>query len=74
VCRSPCPYQSVVPLSSGAPTFSYANGDQFKSQSSFSEFYEGYGWFGTLLELSPGAGYRVRVVTGGSASFSIQRR
>jgi len=67
----PCPYESAVPLSSGAPTFGYAQGDQYKSQSSFSEFYDGYGWFGTLLELSPGTGYRVKVATGGSASFSL---
>jgi len=65
----PCPYQSPVPLASGAPSFSYAQGDQFKSQSQFAEFYVGYGWFGTLVTLQPGRGYKLRVAGSGSATY-----
>jgi len=70
----PVPYLTSVSLTAGAPSFSYAQGDQFKSQTSFSEFYDGYGWFGTLATLQPGNGYSVKVVTGGSAVFQSQRR
>ena len=66
----PCPYQAAVDLSVGAPVFSYSGGDQFKSQSTFSDYYDGFGWFGTLNTLQPGHGYKVKVATGGSAVFS----
>ena len=36
----PCPYQSAVPLASGAPAFNYLPGDSFKSQLAFSDYYE----------------------------------
>ena len=66
----PCPYQTAVSLAEGAPNFDYKFGDQFKSQLEFSDYYEGWGWFGPLLRLKPGAGYRVRVTKGGYATFS----
>ena len=36
----PCPYQTSEPLATGAPTFSYAQSDQYRSQAAFSEYYE----------------------------------
>jgi len=66
----PCPYQAAVDLSVGAPVFAYSGGAQFKSQSAFSEYYDGFGWFGTLTTLQPGRGYKVMVADGGSAVFS----
>jgi len=66
----PCPYQTSVPIAVGAPLFGFEQGDQFKSQSSFSEYYAGYGWFGTLTLLEPGAGYRVKISSSGSATYS----
>jgi len=65
----PCPYLSSVTLASGVPSFNYASGDQFKSQSQFAEFYPGYGWFGTLATLHPGSGYKLKVAGSGSATF-----
>jgi len=70
----PSPYQGTVTLSDAAPVFSYQQGDQIKSQAAFSEFYAGFGWFGTLTTMQPGAGYRVKVAAGGSATFQSQRR
>ena len=32
-------------------------GDLIKSQNSFAQFLENYGWFGSLLFMSPGEGY-----------------
>ena len=36
----PCPYQASTALAQGAPSFSYTQGDQFKSQSTFAEYCE----------------------------------
>jgi hypothetical protein len=67
----PCPYSSVVPLAGHVPTFSYAQGDAYKSQLQFAEYYSGYGWFGTLTTLQPGLGYKAKVRGGGPACFSF---
>ena len=66
----PYPHQSSRSLNDGAPAFAYAVGNQFKSQTAFSEFYAGYGWFGTLNTLEQGRGYKLKVDTGGAAVFS----
>ena len=65
----PCPYQASLPLQIAAPTFAYGDGDQFKSQSQFTQYYAGYGFFGTLVSLEPGQGYKVHASTGGGATF-----
>ena len=44
-------------------------GDIAKSQTAFYEYYEGYGWFGTLSQISPGLGYKVKTSAGGQAVF-----
>ena len=35
------PYQIPLSLLNGLPTFSYANGDQVKSQTAFTDYYDG---------------------------------
>jgi hypothetical protein len=42
---------------------SISTGIFIKDQSSFSDFYAGWGWFGTLNEMSPGSGYMLRMDT-----------
>ena len=66
----PCPYQSTIGLADGVPEYTYTNGDQCKSQGKFAEYYEGFGFFGTLTTLAPGEGYKMKVSTGGSAVFT----
>ena len=67
MARMPLPKHG--PSSGGRPhTFGYANGDQLH----FSEYYDGYGWFGTLTTLEPGSGYQAKVAAGGSATFQSQ--
>ena len=72
----PCPYQSSVSLADSAPTFvassgsSYSAGDQLKSQFEFAEYYAGYGFYGTLIALEPGRGYRVKTSEAGVATFN----
>ena len=36
----PCPFQSSIALSTGAPSFTYTQGDQYKSQAQFAEYCE----------------------------------
>ena len=47
----------------------YANGDYIKSQTQFSTFYPGYGWYGSLLYMYPGEGYMLRVAVAGTAVY-----
>jgi len=65
----PCPHQTEVDLNAGKPTFAFSAKDQFKSQMEFAEYYDGYGFYGTLTKLTPGLGYKVRVAAGGEAVF-----
>ena len=67
------PYQQPIALPEGVPIFSFSQGDQIKSQSEFAEYYAGFGWFGTLMSLQPGSGYKVRVAGGGTATFQAGR-
>ena len=68
----PCPYQTPVAMGLAEPTYNYKSGDQLKSQTQFAEYYEGYGFYGSLFTMDPGQGYIIRVSEGGSAEF--QRR
>ena len=70
----PCPYQQTTSLTrafpfSGPSSLSYTTADLLKSQVTFATFYEGYGWFGNLKGISPGAGYKLRLERGGRAAF-----
>uniref|UniRef100_A0A7S3ANW4 Uncharacterized protein n=1 Tax=Haptolina ericina TaxID=156174 RepID=A0A7S3ANW4_9EUKA len=65
----PCPYQTSRPLVDSVPTFTYTTGSQLKSQMEFAEYYEGFGFYGTLTNLQPGLGYKLKVSVGGPATF-----
>ena len=65
----PCPFQTTTGLDIGQPSLAYTQDDQIKSQTVFATYYDGYGWFGNLNELYPGAGYKMKLATGGDAIF-----
>uniref|UniRef100_A0A7S3AJU5 Uncharacterized protein n=1 Tax=Haptolina ericina TaxID=156174 RepID=A0A7S3AJU5_9EUKA len=69
----PCPYHTGRGLQVALPTgVSFMDEDQVKSQFVFATFYVGWGWFGTLTDLQPGAGYMLKVHGyGGLATFEI---
>jgi len=48
-----------------------AAGDLLKSQSSFTTYYEGHGWFGTLSTLDPGTGYKLKASRAGTLTFEV---
>jgi len=69
----PVPYQTTVTLASGMAVpsgFSYGNGDEFKDFFTFSEFYQGYGWYGTLTSMVPGIGYMLKTASSGTATYN----
>ena len=69
----PCPYRDAVPLSEGVPSANYSSMDQFKFQSLFAQYYEGYGWFGNLLNVTPGEGYMLnKKVPSLNANFAVR--
>eukprot|EP00326_Haptolina_ericina_P042154 CAMPEP_0181250804 /NCGR_PEP_ID=MMETSP1096-20121128/46516_1 /TAXON_ID=156174 ORGANISM="Chrysochromulina ericina, Strain CCMP281" /NCGR_SAMPLE_ID=MMETSP1096 /ASSEMBLY_ACC=CAM_ASM_000453 /LENGTH=101 /DNA_ID=CAMNT_0023348299 /DNA_START=18 /DNA_END=323 /DNA_ORIENTATION=- len=64
----PNPHQDSV-LAAGIPEFGYAQGDQFKGQFFFAEYYASFGFYGSLSTLEPGSGYKCKVRSGGAAVF-----
>ena len=58
------------PLTQALPSFTYQNGDLIKGQASFSTYYAGYGWFGSLVTLEPGRGYMLKLSLSGSTSYA----
>jgi len=66
----PYPFQIEVSLKRGMPTFAYSGGDACKSFGEFTEYYDGYGWYGTLTTLRPGYGYTLKTANKGTATFN----
>ncbi|MBP7118264.1 MAG: hypothetical protein KBB33_08045 [Candidatus Cloacimonetes bacterium] len=44
-------------------------GDIIKSQSGYSQYIAGYGWFGSMLFMNPGKGYMLKTVNSGSFHY-----
>jgi hypothetical protein len=72
----PNPYGTTTSLAQAVPTgIAYMLNDQCKSQFSFSSYYPGYGWFGSLASFTPGWGYMLLLTgAGGEATFQPARR
>ena len=45
-------------------------GDVLKSQEGYAEFYEGYGWFGSMATFLPGRGYMYKSTSASPATFT----
>ena len=52
----------------------FTDGDLIKSQSHFSTYVAGYGWFGTLSLLEPGQGYMFKLASSNTLTFTIAHR
>lgn len=46
-----------------------SNGDMIKSQYEYANYYEGYGWFGSLNYLNPGMGYMYKSTSADTLTF-----
>lgn len=83
----PVPIPSVLPILAGwnwIPThfqasesldkFHFAEamtGDMLKSQTAYNIYYADYGWFGTLQQLEPGVGYKLKASQAGTIQFIV---
>jgi len=66
----PSPYQTSTAVSEGMLTgLTYVENDMVKSQSDFSTYYAGFGWYGTLVNLTPGLGYKLNLGNSGTGIF-----
>jgi hypothetical protein len=52
--------QCVVSVADALSSLTLQNGDYIKNQTESATYYEGFGWFGSLVELTPGEGYMLR--------------
>jgi len=71
-----CPYPTAMPMTAMPQSVSggftgYVNGDQVKSFTDFTDYYEGFGWFGQLINLEPGVGYMLDTSAGGAAKYEL---
>ena len=66
------PLQSPVAVAD-ALQYNAKEGDQIKLQQAFADYYEGYGWFGTLTTLEPGQGYKLKAACAADGSCGNPR-
>jgi hypothetical protein len=45
-------------------------GEMLKSQTTFTQYYDGFGWFGGLTKLEPGRGYKLKLSGASEITFS----
>lgn len=57
--------QNIDSLSSG-----FSDGDFIKNHTQFTQFYNGYGWFGTLKKFEKNKGYKIKVSNSMSLKFN----
>ncbi len=61
--------QNSLPINSGFSSLSLFDQDYIKSQTQSSTYYAGYGWFGSLTDLSPGEGYMMKLASPGTLKY-----
>jgi hypothetical protein len=66
----PMPYEAEVALASYTVGTTYRDLDLVKDRVAFAEYYDGYGWFGSLSHLRPGRGYQMSRAGGGPLVFA----
>tara|TARA_B100001778_G_C18266129_1_gene484486 strand:+ start:122 stop:610 length:489 start_codon:yes stop_codon:yes gene_type:complete len=64
----PCPYQSSQNLTTVTFSVGFTDGDVIRSQTQFSEFYQG-SWIGQLILFEPGLGYQIRTSLSGNLEY-----
>lgn len=65
-----CPYIKAERLVNGLPEMTFNQNDMIKSQRIFSNYYDGFGWFGNLKTIEPSLGYKMKLQQGARATFN----
>jgi hypothetical protein len=63
------PHVSISLNEAMADLASPTSGDLIKNQTGYSQYVAGYGWFGSLIFMEPGAGYMLNSSTAGSFNY-----
>jgi len=63
------PVNQTMSIDAALANFTPHNGDYIKSQTGFSQYYEGIGWLGALSTLSPGNGYMYQNTSGSAKTL-----
>jgi len=61
--------QGIQPINTALSSLTLANYDYIKNQTNSATYYSGYGWFGTLNNLSPSQGYMLRLTNAGTLTY-----
>ena len=56
-------------ISNALSSLTFENGDYIKDQTSYADYYEGSGWFGSLTTMVPGYGYMLKKNTPGTLIY-----
>jgi len=59
----------VLTVNEALAGFPAVSKDYIKNQFSFSEYVDGYGWFGGLINMSPSEGYMLKVANAGTFNY-----
>jgi len=70
----PCPYVVSTKFPGNVFTGSFDQNDLIKSQTKFSTFYDGFGWYGLLRSFDPGQGYKLKVKSAGDRIYNAPAR
>ncbi len=62
--------QSAQTISDALSSLSLLDGDYIKNQTASATYYSGFGWFGSLSQLSPQDGYMMKVTNPGTLKYS----
>jgi hypothetical protein len=61
--------QETLPISAALSSLYLTDLDYIKSQASSATYYSGYGWFGSLINLSPYQGYMIKLSNSGTLLY-----
>ncbi len=56
--------QCIIPIADALDALNLEAGDYIKNQTESATYYDGFGWYGSLEELTPGEGYMLKKTTG----------
>jgi hypothetical protein len=63
--------QNSLTISNALASVSLSNLDYIKNQTKTATYYTGFGWFGTLTNMSPADGYMIRVANPGTLKYPL---
>lgn len=63
--------QTSQPISNALASVSLSNNDYIKNQTKTATYYTGFGWFGTLTDMTPADGYMIKVASPATLTYPL---